>query len=421
MTHGLVSERDTHAGTVKFPDGYLSRRTATWSPPIDLPAICISSTEWGFLTQRQQHLMHRYSAHAPVLFVDPLQHASHLILLRLAKPQLHQVSPRLWSLSFVKDSLHDRTVPQLGFGSNLLTKQMPHLEFLSDLLTRQMVRSTARRLEIEKHLLWCYRYESAVFKHSTKTKFVVYDCVDDWSAFGTQHRYVRSREMRLLAISDVVFTTSSRLYEAKRRLNPHTYLVQNGVDFEHFNVTARNLGVPTSLERVAQPIIGFTGAVDNWIDLDLIKTIANRRPEWSFVFVGPISDRISMPRLPNMHFLGKVPYDVLPQHIAAFKVCLLPFRHTELTESVDPIKMYEYLAVGKPIVSTDLPEVRRFAHLIDIADGTTAFERAIALALEEDSPDLVRDRQAVAAANSWNRRFETMMRIIQERRDAIGV
>ncbi len=382
------------------------RESATLRIP-DLPAVCISSVEWDFLKQRPQHLMIRYADCAKVLFVDHPRRAGRSVILPLAKIRFRHVAPHLWSLSTHKALPFDRKF-QFARDANV------------SILSR-MIRNAMRRLEIKKHILWCYLHSSAPFVTSLKPSLTVYDCVDDWAAFYQPRKQIESEEMRLVKVSDVIFTSSRLLYEAKKQANPNTYLVPNGVDFEHFSSAARIEDVPASMASITHPIVGFSGAVHHWINLDLVADVAKHEPGWSFVFVGPIGDQVKVPHLPNMHFLGQVPYEYLPPYVAAFDVCIMPFRVTPLTESADPIKMYEYLATGKPIVSTSLPEVRKFARLIGIADGAANFRKSISLALEEDSPQEHRARQAVARENSWDSRFQTMMKIIDERRNEFGV
>ncbi len=390
----------------------------------DLPAICISSTEWDFLFQRQQHLMRLFSRYSPVLFVDPLRQPSPLVFIRSVKPRLNQITPGLFSLSFPENPGNGQAAPDMMRKmrriSGTLSSKIPHFRLLNNLLTKRMVCSATKVLHINNHILWCYRYDSATFRRS-KSKLVVYDCVDDWSAFGTTFHDVNSLERNLLAVSDIVFTSSRRLYEMKSRYNSHTYHVPNGVDFEHFSTAAKNPRRPAPLENISHPIMGFHGATYTWIDLVLIERIARRRPDWSFVFVGPVGGNVRTPRLPNMHFLGKVPYNVLPEYVASFDVCLLPFKRVELTQSVDPIKMYEYLAAGKPIVSTSIPEVHKFSDYAAIADDDMDFERAIASALTEDNASQAKARQEIASKNSWANRFKTMAKIIGDYREVKGI
>ena len=382
-------------------------RRARQSSFPDLPAVCLSGISWDDLTQRPQHIMSRYSKFAPVLMVEPPRNPRYGIILNYVRPRTREVFPNIRSVSVVKPFPRDSSLRLL--------------QSINDAFVRQMIDSLVTRLGFEDHLLWCYRYDSLSYGRTSKAKLVVYDCVDDWPAYLKSIPGVEAEENRLITASHVVFTTSQRLLETKRRLNPHTYLVPNGVDFEHFDVLSTRPGVPPELERVPHPIIGFSGAVYGWVDLNLVEAIAKRRPDWSFVFVGPVHDGIDKPDFPNVHFIGYIPYEILPNYVASFDVCILPFRHDQVTESANPIKMYEYMATGKPIVSTSIPEVEKFSGLIRIAEGADGFEKAIAAAIDNDSNNLVSARQSSARANSWNQRIETIMGIVRTRREELGV
>jgi glycosyltransferase involved in cell wall biosynthesis len=348
--------------------------------------------------------MRRYANQAQVLFVDPPRPAGYEVMLGFARTRLQQVSPTLSALTLTKALPLDRTIKPLKTFNNYLVKHT--------------VDNVSRRLGIQDHVLWCYHFDGAMFNRPGKTRLIVYDCVDDWAALSHSYGEVVEKEKHLVAISDLVFTTAERLYYAKKRINPNTYLVPNGADYEHFKEAASSQEAPVELEQVSHPMIGFSGGVFTWVALDMVEAIAGRRPDWSFVFIGPVGKTIRKPQVPNVHFLGKVSYEVLPHYVSQFDVCIMPFLRNELTESVNPIKMYEYMATGKPIVSTGLPEVTKFAQLIRIADNPDDFEKAIDAALKEHDSSLVQARQIVASKNSWDSRFETMMKLVEERLSA---
>ncbi len=373
----------------------------------DLPIVCISSVPWSFLRQRPQQLTELYSRRAPVLYVEPPRRPGRRILVGYLRPTLRHEAEHLWSLTVQKAFPFDRA--------------MPALRRFNEMMTRRIVRSTFERLEFGDSILWFYYLNSFKPVRLRNTKMVVYDCVDDLSGFWQPYPDATLRENRLVSLSDVVFTSSSRLYDLKSRLNPNTFLVPNGVDFNHFSADSGRRATPPSMETMRRPIIGFSGAFYGRIDLDLLETVARRRRDWSFVFVGPVNSGIQVPRAENMHFLGEVPYAVLPWYVAAFDVCLLPFKRYSLTESANPIKMYEYLAAGKHVASTGIPEARQFAELIEIADGADGFEKAISRALEMDSLDRQKARRQVAKQNSWDRRVETIGGILERRREILGV
>ena len=372
----------------------------------DLPAVCISGVSWGFMRQRPQHLIFRYAQHAPVLFVEPPSSPGYSVIFSYARSKASKIQRNLWSLRPKKMLPRDRT--------------SHFLKAFNDRFTRNLIDKTVYRLNMGEHLLWCYRYDSLAYGRTAKSKIVLYDCVDDWASFWKSVKGVAEIESKLVVSSDIVLTTANRLYESKKKQNPHTYLVPNGVEYDHFSKASKTLDVPPSMERIPHPIIGFTGAVYEWVDLDLVAAIAKRRPEWSFVFVGPVPSRMRIPDLPNVRFLGEVPYDVLPSYLSNFDACILPFRHNEITENANPIKMYEYLATGKPIVSTGIAEVIKFSNLIYIAEGVDEFEEHIEIALKEGE-NRSEARRAAAAGNSWDQRMLSILGIIRERRDELGV
>ena len=350
--------------------------------------------------------MLRYSRRAPVLYVEPVQPPHRRVVVGYPGAPTHKISEGLWSLSIVKPLPLDRT--------------FDWVKNVNESMVRGRVISVARELRLHDYLLWFSYYDSLGLDRTESTRFKVYDCIDDWSEFRQAYRdRLPEMEARLVKESQVVFATSRRLYEGKHRLNPHTYLVPNGVDFEHFSRPA-GLTVPPALQDVQHPTIGYSGAISWWVDLELVEAVARKRPDWSFVFVGPVKEGIRLPRLANVRFVGQVPYEAVPSYLSVFDVCLIPFRQTRLIESVDPIKVYEYLATGKPIVSTPLPQVERFRPFVEIVEGPN-LEHAIEQALKDDSSDRREARKGIAAENSWDRRFAEIMRIIHERRQEVGM
>ncbi len=375
--------------------------------PSDLSIVCVSSVPWSSMRQRPQQIMGRYSRHAKVLYVEPPRRPGHHVMTGALTPRLRRESEHLWSLS-----------PQKAFPFDRL---MPPLRALNEFATRRIVGSALERLGFGGSAIWFYYLNSFRPVRLRGTGMVVYDCVDDLSGFWQPYGDIVARENRLARMSDVVFAVSSRLRESMSRLNPNTFLVPNGVDYQHFSSTLPRESPPQRMMTLGRPILGFSGAIYDWVDLELLATLARRRRDWTFVLVGPVGADIQVPRLENMLLLGEVEYESLPQYLAAFDVCLLPFKRQSLTESADPIKLYEYLAAGRPIVSTGIPEARRFAELIEIADDVEGFEKAIARALESDTPEKLRERQDMARRNSWDARVDAIREILASRREDIGV
>jgi glycosyltransferase involved in cell wall biosynthesis len=234
---------------------------------------------------------------------------------------------------------------------------------------------------------------------------VVYYCVDEHSAFtGYDSEQVLRDEEQLSRGADLVVATSQSLYESRREWNPNTMLVPHGVDFDHFSqALAADLSVPAEIADIPHPRLGFFGLIRDWVDVDLLSTIARRRPEWHFVMIGDSTVDLSAHRaLPNMHFLGPKPYVQLPAYCKGFDVGLIPFKLNELTLAVNPIKLREYLAAGLPVVSTPLPEVSLYEKYVHLAAGEDAFEQAVAKALDSQLDEQLRDARVNAMSReTW--------------------
>jgi glycosyltransferase involved in cell wall biosynthesis len=201
---------------------------------------------------------------------------------------------------------------------------------------------------------------------------VVYYCVDDHAAFsGYDRQQVLRDEEELCRKADLVVTTSMALQEAKKGWNSNTILVTHGVDYEHFSRAVReDLPCPPDIAGIPHPRLGFFGLIRDWVDLDLLAEVARKRPDWHIVMIGDADSTVDLApyrALPNMHFLGRKPYADLPAYCKAFDVGLIPFKINELTKAVNPIKLREYLAAGLPVVSTPLPEVRLYEHVVSFA------------------------------------------------------
>ncbi|MGE5529349.1 MAG: glycosyltransferase [Patescibacteria group bacterium] len=212
--------------------------------------------------------------------------------------------------------------------------------------------------------------------------------------------------------ADLVFASSMALYEAHAGRHPHVHLCPNAADYAHFARAASGGEIPGDLARIPGPIVGFHGALATWIDWDLVAETAAANPDLSFVFVGPLySGCERLPSGPNLHYLGHRDYRLLPNYIRGFNAAIIPFRQSTLTEACNPIKLWEYLAAGKPVVATPLPEVRQFREVLT-ASNPADFGRMLRLALAEKDPAAAAARQALARNNSWEARALFVHRIL---------
>jgi GT2 family glycosyltransferase/glycosyltransferase involved in cell wall biosynthesis len=234
---------------------------------------------------------------------------------------------------------------------------------------------------------------------------IAYDCIDDHEAFSTVRKpFVQEEERRLARDSDLVLASSKKLVEKMSSLHERVLLLRNAADFDFFSgASTRPAG--------QRPRLGYFGAVSEWFDLDLVTRVAQRRPEWDFEIVGStFGSEAQKVRLPNVRFVGEVSYAKLPGLLSAFDVSMIPFRIGPLIEATNPVKVYEMLASGKPVVATPIPELRALAAdgLVRLASGAEEFEAALADALAEDDPAVRARRVEFARTNSWTSRAEEL-------------
>lgn len=295
-------------------------------------------------------------------------------------------------------------------------------------LLRATIRGLRWRLGLDRFHLWTFLPTVADYVGALGEDLAVYYCVDEWSMFTyVDGAATVEAERRLLDRVDCVFAINHALADDKRRLHAETHVSPHGVDHALF---ARALDpatpVPADLATLragGAPVIGFYGTIQDWVDLDLIATLARRRPGWTFALIGQVlSDAGAVAGLPNVHLLGRRPHADLPAYCKGFDVGLIPYRGIERMKYVNPIKLREYLSAGLPVVSTPVPEVVRYASWCAIGDGADAIEAAIADALATDTADRRRARSAAMTGETWQARVAAVAEIVDDvaRRKASG-
>jgi glycosyltransferase involved in cell wall biosynthesis len=280
---------------------------------------------------------------------------------------------------------------------------------LNNAILRAALRATCRRLGLRRPIVWSFFPNIGGLVGKLEERLVVYQCVDDHAEFpGMARASLRRQERQLLAAADLVFTSSELLWRERVTHNPHTVFIPHGVDFAHFSSAVdADTSIPADLRPVRRPVVGFVGAVADFVDLELVADAARARPEWSFVLVGRWATGLGALRgLSNVHLLGQRPYATLPAYCRGFDVGIIPFRINDLTLRANPLKLREYLAAGLPVVSTPLPEVAKYGALVRIADGRDAFVREIEHALRERGEPFVGRRLQAMRQESWEGRVE---------------
>jgi glycosyltransferase involved in cell wall biosynthesis len=266
-----------------------------------------------------------------------------------------------------------------------------------------------KKLHFKRPISWSFLPASAPVSGRLGEEFVVYHCVDEFSAFSdTNGRHIAEMEEQLLKRADVVITSAERLRENKAKVNPRTVLVRHGVDFHHFAKACDPATVvPADIANLPRPILGFFGLVADWVDMEAIAAAARAHPEGSVVVIGkvaPDADASVLKAEPNIHMLGRKAYADLPGYCKAFDVALMPFRVNELTLNANPLKVREYLAAGLPVVSSDIPEVRKVG-LCKLATSTEDFVRKVDECLAEGAGPS-RERAERIRHESWEAKVE---------------
>ena len=347
----------------------------------------------------KHHVMHLLAERNTVLWVNyhasrtPSASASDL---RYMARKLGQV---LGGLRKVRENLHVLTPLVIPLPGKAWARR------LNRWLLIRRVRRALRQVGRGPVQVWSFTPDiSYLLGHFGEEK-VVYYCVDDHASFsGYDAEQVRRDEEDLCRRADLVVTTSRALQEAKAPLNPNTILVPHGVDYEHFAKAAtNNLPVPEDIKDIPHPILGFFGLIRDWVDLDLLAEVARLRPDWHIVLIGDADSTVDLApyrSAANMHFLGHRPYAYLPAYCRGFDVGLIPFKINELTRAVNPIKLKEYLAAGLPVVSTPLPEVRLYGHLVELAEDAQAFAAAVEACLAQGA-EARSGRSRAMASETW--------------------
>ncbi len=355
--------------------------------------ICLSHLRWNFVFQRPNHLMSRFAQEKRVYFVE--------------EPVYYDGPPRLDTKSVAQNL--NVVVPHLTAGTG------PEESLAQQ---RRLLGSLAREQNIRHPILWFYTPMSLPIAGEIEPSVVVYDCMDELSAFRGAPPVLRERENELFGRADLVFTGVQSLYEAKRTQHRSVHAFPSSVDAAHFAKARQELADPEDQRGVGRPRLGFFGVIDERMDIDLVARLADERPQYHIVMLGPVVkiDPATLPQRPNIHWLGQKSYQDLPAYLAGWDVAIMPFALNEATRFISPTKTLEYLAAGKPVVSTAIRDVvtpygeKRAVHIADAETFAAAVDAALAEPAEA--------RQAIAdelvSATSWDKTWRSMSKLIDD-------
>lgn len=374
-----------------------ARRAASSPAVVGRDLVCLSHLRWDFVYQRPQHIMSRFAAHGRVFFVE--------------EPQLETCPAPRWQISARGDGVQV-AVPVLPSSMPAGDREGAQAMLLDELFLSE---------RIEMPILWYYTPMALAFTQHLGAAVVVYDCMDDLASFKDAPPLMSVREARLFQRADVVFTGGQSLYEAKRSSHSNVHPFPSSVDRRHFGAARLDLPEPADQAPVPSPQIGFFGVIDERMDIDLLAGIADKRPDWQLILIGPVVkiDPASLPQRPNVRYLGARAYDELPRYIGGWNVAMLPFARNDATRYISPTKVPEYLAAGKPVVSTAIRDVvtpYEALGLVRIANEPADFVRAIEEALADGAdPSWSRRVDAALTGQSWDRTWSGMVALMEDR------
>lgn len=347
--------------------------------------------DWDFIYQRPQHLAERLSLKNDFTFVQPfglrnLRFSDYRRILRRSKALFKKVD--------INSGLHIKNFLFIPIFSPLVTK----VNFF--LLKHQM-----NSLMDPETIVWVTYPSPLIFSllKGTRYRSLVYEMMDDYPKVHMEsEELLRRMETWFVNKADLVIATSEALAEKAEEIKKGARIrvIGNGVDYNFFNNGPKVR--PLELNGL-EKIIGYVGLVSEWIDFELVDYLAEKRPDWNFIFVGPIRTNgdLYLPIKQNIHFIDMIDYEKVPTYCNSFDVCLIPFRRSEFADAINPVKFYEYLALGKPVVSYTMRELKRYQEIIYLAEGKEDFLTHLEAALNEKDDWIRERRREVAQKNDW--------------------
>jgi UDP-galactopyranose mutase len=360
----------------------------------DFAVVCFSHLRWDFVWQRPHHLLSRCAQKRRVFFVEEATEGD-------AAPRL-QVTTTACGVVVV--------TPVLPSGTSWEEAVALQSALLGDLVARH---------EIGDFVAWYYTPMALEFTRELEPIATVYDCMDELASFAGAPAELRRLEDELFERAEVVFTGGQTLFEAKSSRHANVHLFPSSVDTAHFAAAREPQRDPPDQAPIPHPRLGFFGVIDERMDLELVAAVADARPDWHLVAVGPVTkiDPKTLPARENIHYLGAKDYAELPRYLAGWDVALLPFARNEATRYISPTKTPEYLAAGKAVISTSIRDVVRpygEAGLVRIADEPAEFVAAVEAAMADDPKKRLRRVDAFLTENSWDYTWADMNELLVE-------
>lgn len=359
-----------------------------------LDLVCFSHLRWGFVYQRPQHLLSRFAKHTRVFFIEePIYHDG---------PDKIQVTETEKNIFVAVPFLTNGTTHE-----GAIEKQ------------KQLIDSLFPLMNIHQYFSWYYTPMALPFTQHLTPELIVYDCMDELSAFKNAPLELKDNEKRLMQTADIVYTGGHSIYEAKKDRHTNIHPFPSSIDKQHFGQARTITNDPEDQASIPHPRFGFFGVIDERMDIDLIVNVAQAKPDWHFIIIGPVVKihPDTLPRLSNIHYIGGKSYQELPHYIANWDIAIIPFAMNESTQFISPTKTPEYLAAGKPVISTPIRDVvAPYGHnkLVHIAANATEFIKcAEAELMKKNRKAWQKKVDTFLADISWDRTWSQMVRLIE--------
>lgn len=351
----------------------------------DYDMLIFCHLRWQFVYQRPQHLISRMSKNMKVLLIEePIEY--------------HPEDKSTANLIVINDNLH------------ILQPKVKDIESIADILPEYIKSKSAG-------IGWFYSPSFTPLLSSLHFDVIIYDCMDELSLFKGAPKHLINQEKYLMSHADIVFTGGKSLYESKKEMHPNVYCFPSSVDEAHFAKAQNGIEIPADVSDLKGPIVGYFGVIDERIDLQLLHETAKLLPNASFVMIGPLAkiDEADLPRENNIHYLGMRSYNELPNYLKAFDIAIMPFAINDATKYISPTKTLEYIAAGKPIISTKITDVvRDYSNCVMLIDTPTEFAKAITFLYDNKDEQLCMpiEYYEILKNTSWDATAEKMQSII---------
>ena len=378
--------------------------------------LTLSTQDWRDLWTRKQRFMQQFARQGnKVLYIESQYHW--FTYFKKFRKQWRRISLFMAGPRQVEHNLYIYTPPLLLPGFQMF----PLLNTINNIVIAAFLRSAMRKLGMESPFLWLYSHYNSPLVKKLNCKRALYECVDEFSgARGLINPEVaRELENDTLEAVDAAIVTAPGLKSSKTNHNRNIHIIPNAANVTHFGKALLNPPEPEELCRIDHPRLTFIGGIAYWVDLNLLEHLAKQRPNWQIILIGPLYVNVKkLEEYPNIHFLGKKVYNSLPAYLAASDLALNPYRLDMVAENCSPLKLYEYMASGLPVVSTNMPEARHFPGIINVAISYDDFINQVDRVLNWNNVEREEHRRRAlkeAQKHTWEKRF------IEAEKVAMGV